>query len=259
MTAFYLGTHHPHWLATAGVPLFVSRRQLARCKALPRTRVPWALDSGGFTELSMHGRWTLPARDYAAEVRRYRDEIGALDWSAPQDWMCEPEMLARTGGTVAMHQRRTVDNYLELRALAPDLPWIPVLQGWGRGDYLDHVEAYAQAGVELAGLPLVGVGTVCRRQHTGMVGTLFAWLHSEGLRLHGFGLKLQGLAASAQYLASADSLAWSLSARRNPPLPGHAKRHKSCANCLEYALDWREGALAAIERADGAAVLEAAE
>jgi hypothetical protein len=24
---FFLGTHHPHWLASAGVPLFVSRRR----------------------------------------------------------------------------------------------------------------------------------------------------------------------------------------------------------------------------------------
>lgn len=249
MTRFYLGAHHPHWLASAGVPLFVSRRQLARYRTLPRAVAPWALDSGGFTELSLNGAWTLSARDYAAQVRRYRDEVGHLEWAAPQDWMCEPQVLARTGGTVPLHQRRTVENLLELRELAPDLPWVPVLQGWTRCDYLDHVEAYARAGVHLECEALVGVGSVCRRQHTGMVGTLFAWLHSDGLRLHGFGLKLQGLAASAQHLASADSLAWSYSARRNAPLPGHATRHKNCANCLEYALDWHAAALAAIERA----------
>ena len=45
------------------------------------------------------------------------------------DWMCEPAMLARTGLTVAEHQAGTVANYLELRAAAPELPFIPVLQG----------------------------------------------------------------------------------------------------------------------------------
>ena len=31
---------------------------------------------------------------YAARVRRYRDQIGRLAWAAPQDWMCEPAILA---------------------------------------------------------------------------------------------------------------------------------------------------------------------
>ena len=44
--------------------------------------------------------------------------------------MCEPFMLAKTGLTVAEHQARTVANYLELRSLAPELPFVPVLQGW---------------------------------------------------------------------------------------------------------------------------------
>ncbi len=44
------------------------------------------------------------------------------------------------------------------------------------------------------------------------------------------------------YLESADSMAWSFSARRAPPLPGHS--HKDCANCLEYALRWYEKLIA---------------
>lgn len=256
MTTFYLGAHHPHWLGIVNVPLFVSRRALERYKKLPRAVAQWALDSGGFTELDKHGGWNLAPRAYCELVRRFRDDIGSMAWAAPQDWMCEPQMLQRTGLTVAEHQQRTVDNYLELRSIAPDLPWAPVLQGWSRGDYLQHVEDYARAGVDLRAEAIVGVGTVCRRQHTGMVSTLFAWLHSEGLRLHGFGLKMQGLESSARYLESADSLAWSYQARRNPPLPGHSARHKNCANCQEYALMWRLGALAAIER--GSQGMEAA-
>ena len=51
-------------------------------------------------------------------------------WAAPQDWMCEPAIIAKTGLAVVEHQRRTVTNFLELQALAPDLPFIPVLHGW---------------------------------------------------------------------------------------------------------------------------------
>lgn len=244
---FYLGAHHPHWLRTAGVPLFVSRRALGRIRGeLPRASAPWALDSGGFTELSMHGAWTLPASDYAAEARRFQDEIGRLEFAAPQDWMCEPSMLARTGKSVEEHQRLTIANYLELRSLAPEVPWIPVLQGWGCGDYFRHVDAYNAAGVSLNELPIVGIGTVCRRQGTTMAGAVIASLKAEGISLHAFGFKMRGLASSAESLASADSMAWSYSARRNPPIQGHT--HLNCANCLEYALDWRAEALAAIER-----------
>src|SRR5690606_3699977 len=178
----------------------------------------WALDSGGFTELAMHGRWTVSAAQYAAEARRFRDEIGRMEWAAPQDWMCEPWMLARTGLSVAEHQRRTVDNLLELRALAPDLPWVPVLQGWALGDYLRHVEMYDRASVDLRAEPLVGLGSVCRRQGMAEAERIVRALAGLGLRLHGFGVKLTGMRRFADALVSADSMAWSFDARRRPPL-----------------------------------------
>jgi hypothetical protein len=244
MTAFFLGAHRAHWLELAGVPLFVSRRTLARLRTLPRAAAPWALDSGGFTEIAQHGRWTVTPAAYVAELRRYRDEIGRLEWAAPQDWMCEPAMLAKTGLDVATHQARTLANYLELRALAPELPIVPVLQGWTVGDYWRHVEAYAAAGVDLAQLPLVGVGTVCRRQSTLSAGVLLATLAAAGIRLHGFGFKVAGLRRSAASLASADSMAWSFNARMNAPTPGHD--HPSCTNCLPFALDWRAELVASL-------------
>lgn len=249
---FYLGTHHPHWLARLDVPLFVSRRALERLKTMPRARGAWALDSGGFSELTLHGRWMLSARDYVAMVRRYVAEIGSLAWAAPQDWMCEPDMLRRTGLSVEKHQRLTIANYLELRSLAPELPFVPVLQGWSTsGDYERHVDAYLDAGIDLFALPLVGIGTVCRRQHTAGVSALLGRLAHNGLQLHGFGFKMQGLRASYRDLASADSMAWSFNARRSPPLPGCIERHKNCANCPVFAMGWRESLLDAVGRQPG--------
>jgi hypothetical protein len=77
---FYLGTHQPQWIGDerfAGVPLFVSRRTLATRRRLPAAVTDFALDSGGFTELQLHGRWTLTAAEYAAEVRRLADALSA--------------------------------------------------------------------------------------------------------------------------------------------------------------------------------------
>jgi hypothetical protein len=235
---FYLGTPEPAWLGRTGVPLFVSRRRLARLRQLPRAVGPWALDSGGFSELTAGSTWSTPARTYAAEVRRWAAEIGRLVWAAPQDWMCEPIMLRRTGLSVGDHQARTLASVLELRALEPALPWAPVLQGWTVDDYRRHADAYQAAGVDLAGEPLVGLGSVCRRQGTEgrqIAAALVA--HVPGLRLHGFGVKVTGLARGAA-LVSADSMAWSFQARRHGRmLPGC--QHARCSWCLAWALVWR--------------------
>ena len=73
---FYLGTHETSWLRRAGVPLFLSRRRLARLRGpLPAASCRWALDSGGFTELNLHGRWQTSPRQYAAEASRYAADV----------------------------------------------------------------------------------------------------------------------------------------------------------------------------------------
>ena len=244
---FYLGTHRPNWLAQLDVPLMVSHRVLAGRRRLPRARAPWVLDSGGFTELALHGRWQVTPADYVMAVRRYAEQIGLMAWASPQDWMCEPFMLARTCLTVAEHQARTVGNYLELRALAPELPFIPVLQGWTLADYQACLARYERAGVDLTTVPLVGLGSVCRRQHTAQIHAVIRALADAGLRLHGFGVKTKGLAAYADGLESADSLAWSLRARRSPALPG-CRTHRNCANCARYALRWRANVLRELDR-----------
>ncbi len=240
---FYLGTHHPGWLRTADIPLFISDRRLRSYKRFPAARSPWALDSGGFTELSSHGTWEHgpTPRQYAARIRRYRDDIGHLAWAAPQDWMCEPFITARTGLPVTAHQRRTVANLLHLRSLDPELPVIPVLQGWTLTDYLHCADLYEHHGINLAAEPLVGVGSVCRRQATTEVHALITALHARGItRLHGFGFKISGLTQCGHLLTSADSMAWSYAARRRPPLPGCQGRHLNCANCPRYAYQWYE-------------------
>lgn len=249
---FYLGTHRPNWLWIDTPPLMISRRQLASRSTANLTPGVgrWALDSGGFTELSMHGKWTLDTWEYVEQVRTWDGRIGGLDWAAPQDWMCEPAVIeggafagqsfAGTGLSVREHQERTVANFLELRALAPELPFIPVVQGFTIAEYLRCVELYRGAGVDLAAEPLVGVGSVCRRQSTGEIHDVFAALHQTGVRMHGFGVKSGGLRLYGRYLTSADSLAWSYRARKiaEPLAECVGRGHKNCANCLTFARRW---------------------
>jgi len=137
------------------------------------------------------------------------------------------------GLDIQTHQRRTTDNYLALRDLAPDLPIIPVIQGRSTSDYLRLVDRYHRLGVSLAPQRLVGIGSVCRRQHTAQIHTIIATLHALGLRLHGFGVKTGGLTRYGPLLTSADSMAWSYAGRHTP---GCRPGHRSESNCSTYAL-----------------------
>lgn len=250
---FYLGVHRPHWLwdeSVRGVPLFVSHHQLKTRKSVfPRAVTRWALDSGGFTELDRNHRFETTPEEYVAAVRRYSEELGSLDFASPQDWMCEPWMIAKTGLTVEEHQERTVENFLRLRELAPELPFIPVVQGWEMEDYVRCVGLYMEYGVDLRTFPTVGIGSVCRRQSTDDIGRIFERLRRGGIRPHGFGVKAAGLRKYGQHLSSADSMAWSYRARRKAQDDIKAGIERTCpktncANCLHFALEWREKLLA---------------
>lgn len=257
---FYVGAK-PNWHMTRGprskldplplpVPAFVSYLQLRKIKALRPAVVRWALDSGGFTMLSTHGRWTIGPETFADDVRRYIAEVGCLDFVPVQDWMCEPQITAQTRKTVADHQRLTVQSYLDLRRLAPEVPWAPVLQGFEIRDYYQILALYQEAGVSLEELqraPRLGIGSVCRRQSTRQVAYMLReFRDGYGLEnMHGFGFKVTGLIYAARFLASADSFAWSKEAyetraHNRPSSLGH--RHGAsggCQNCPDYAVRWR--------------------
>lgn len=161
---------------------------------------------------------------------------------------CEIEVLRRTGLSVRDHQRRTVENFVELQMLWGDplsSPFMPVIQGMTVSAYRRCVDMYTAAGIDLAQFPLVGIGSVCRRQGTAEVDAIISAMlrRDPGLPMHVFGTKTAGLARYGHKVVSADSLAWSYQARRSRPLPGH--QHRSCSNCLDFALQWRRRVLAA--------------
>ena len=191
---FFLTWPKSQAFSKTSVPLFVNRNALFKhgTKKLPRARGLWAIDSGGYTELSQHGRWTITEEQYAQEVRRAVREIGAPHFAPVLDYMCEDSVLAKTGLSVEEHQWRTVESYLKLRALAPELNhlWMPVLQGRDPEDYVEHFHMHLAHGVDLRRVNMVGVGSVCRRWVGQQLADIFERLHELGLRrLHGFGAK----------------------------------------------------------------------
>lgn len=259
---FYLGAHRVHWLQVSPVPLCVSFRHLAGRRTMPPVHRPWVMDSGAFTELQLFGTWTRDPDEYGAAVTRLIDDAGhPPTWVAPQDHPCEPWVLhggvhagiryAGTGLSIEDHQQLTVENYLYLSHEFPFIPWLPVLQGWTLRQYLSCVRLYEAAGVDLPRQPLVGLGSVCRRQATTEIGQIVSTLADAGLRLHGFGVKVSGLRRYGHRLASADSMAWSRQARlatTNTRGPWCTHRSARCNNCLPYAIAWRDRVLSSLRR-----------
>jgi hypothetical protein len=254
---FYLDLNKWSHVRDLTVPSCLSLNTMPKRK-LPRASAPVVIDGGGFTKVVLRGGWDTSPREHAEQMQRAIDALGRewVAWVAPQDMMVEPESLKATGLSLEEHQKRTVENYVELTTIAPQLPWLPVLQGWKLDDYLAHVEMYAAAGVDLFELERVGVGSVCRRQGMREGAEIIATLVRRGLRTHAFGFKQTGLRALREELSeaewsqlSADLMAWSRTARlegiclpgHDRPGPGRRSGHRRCTSCREWALAWREG------------------
>ena len=221
METFFTSVHQVEFLARARRPLLLSRHRFSGedgrspRRTLPRSRVWWGLDSGGFNVLRKHGRYLVSARGYAEEACRYAEEVGSLAWCATMDWVCEPFVRERTRKSVRWHQMKTVESLLELRSLAPGLPWMPVIQGWELRDYLECVALYLRNGIDLRAEPVVGVGSVCSRQGMQEAALIVHALARLDLKCHVFGYKRSGLPDVLHSCVSADSAAWSRHARNN--------------------------------------------
>lgn len=180
----------------------------------------WVMDSGAFTEVARHGGYRYPVEHYYSLICRWW-HVGKLLIAVAQDWMCEPDVLNRTGLTVSEHQRLTIERYDQLLACGSPAPIMPVLQGYQSSDYLSHLQQY-DARLLLGAW--VGVGSVCRRNgNPDEVANLLRGIKllRPDLRLHGFGLKVLALENPEirSLLYSCDSMAWSYPLRFKKAAP----------------------------------------
>lgn len=209
---FFTGLHQPsdarHFDAA-----FVSVNRL-RTRKTPFAVGDWIMDSGAFSELSLHGRYRHEVAEYAAEIKRWKGS-GHLLAAVAQDYMCEAFILDKTGLTVEQHQALTIDRYDALLAHDTGVYILPVLQGFSPESYVTHIRLY---GDRLAPEAWVGVGSICKRNSDPRaIQAVLLAINAErpDLRLHGFGLKITALADPLikSLLHTADSMAWSFHAR----------------------------------------------
>ena len=218
----YVGLHQPSdakHVRTCFLSINRLRGKYGRKAPLPAGMVEAVIDSAAFTEIMTHGRYRHSTLEYARDAAPWCADprVKAL---VAQDYMCEPAAPEKTRLTIAEHQRLTIERYDDLLASCAQLGVttyiLPVLQGWSPEDYVAHLKAY---GSRLAPGAWVGVGSVCKRQASpDVIVEILTAIKTErpDLRLHGFGVKLTALSDPriARLLATADSLAWSYSARK---------------------------------------------
>jgi len=189
----------------------------------------WMLDSGAFSQISRHGRFTMSPDEYLLAIDRWK-RCGQLVAACTQDWMCEPFILEKTGLSIAQHHEKTVQSYLYLSERS-EAYILPVLQGYEPKDYVFHLHEY---GLLLQPGAWVGVGSICKRNdNSNAIEDILLAIksHRPDLNLHGFGLKLTALESPTvrSLLYSCDSMAWSF-ANRFEEGNGHDPRR-----ALEYA------------------------
>jgi hypothetical protein len=210
---FFIGLHQPSD-AKHFDSAFISVNRLRNRKSGFEVG-DWILDSGAFSTIFTHGGYPDPPEVYAEQIKRWKTN-GNLLAAVTQDYMCEPAMLAKTGLTVADHQRLTIERYDALLRCETACYIMPVLQGYEPEEYVSHIRQYGGRLMEGA---WVGVGSVCKRNSSPcLILDVLIAIKSErpDLNLHCFGLKTTALAHGTirTLTHTADSMSWSFEARR---------------------------------------------
>jgi hypothetical protein len=176
-----------------------------------------ALDSAGFVAMVRYGGYPWSVAEYVALA-------GSFPWAwwASMDYCCEPE-IARDRDEVLARVQRTADMLETVRNEAGRQGVrdpMPVLQGWKPDDYLRSLDLTLRL---VGAAPLMGLGSVCRRNVSGPDGIVAVLDRLDramqpGTRLHLFGVKsdiLSMLHAWSGRVASVDSMAWDFRARKD--------------------------------------------
>lgn len=194
------------------------------------------LDSAGFVAASRYGGFPWTIADYVALAAAY-----PFRWWASADYCVEAE-IARDRDEVMDRLSRTIRANHDCRRLAMDYgivdTMMPVIQGRRPDDYERCIDAIADW---LRPGTLLGIGSMCRRDVHGPEGLIAVIDHLDrilpaGVRLHAFGVKGAALPFLLPYgrrIASIDSQAYGVSARRSAFRHGIAKTDRLVADHME--------------------------
>lgn len=161
------------------------------------------LDSGAFGSAFWDGGYTYGPDDYLKIVEKVRP-----DWWVTMDYPCEPNILPNLSTQERIE--KTVQN-TKILCTAPAPGFLPVIQGWAVDDYLYCAKRMEEEGLIL---PVMGIGSICRRGSQGEIVAIVAALANRlpEIKFHAFGVKINTLNYNngeiLNYLDSLDTAAW---------------------------------------------------
>lgn len=217
--------------------------QLHNAKGLPDL----CLDSAGFVAAARYGGFPWSLADYVSLAAAY-----PFHWWASADYCVEAE-IARDRDEVIDRLSRTIRANRDCRVLGEDAGiadrLMPVIQGRWPCDYercIDVLWGSIRPGA------LIGVGSMCRRDIHGPDGLIAVIDHLDqilprGVCLHAFGVKgtaLPYLLPFAHRIASIDSQAYGVRARREALKAGTSKTDRMVADHMEQWLTGQRRRLA---------------
>lgn len=168
-----------------------------------------AIDSGGFTAAKRWGRYPWTPAQYASFIHEMSRDV-PVEWAAVMDYACEPGVNREILSTNLKRIEATIENERACRNAAPDLPWLPVLQGDALAERLYDLKLREKAGL-LPG-PMAGIGSICGRGIISARETILFYLSHLGpeTKYHAFGLHVQALDClqTRSIIASWDSYSW---------------------------------------------------
>ncbi|WP_291333425.1 hypothetical protein [Desulfovibrio sp.] len=196
------------------------------------------LDSAGFTAMKKYNGfpWTIDA--YVELAARFPfARWASMDYCVEQEIAASREVvLDRISQTI--NANHSCANLARQYGILDT--FMPVIQGRTPDDYLRCIERMPM----VFDFPVVGVGSMCRRQVHGADGILRviaaldqAFAGTE-VQLHLFGLKSQGAAAVRAHprVFSVDSQAYGSAARWDAVKAGHSKTNHFVAGVMEQWL-----------------------
>jgi hypothetical protein len=175
-----------------------------------------ALDSAGFVALSRYHAYPWATEDYLDLAASY-----PFRWFASMDYCVEPE-IAPDREEVRDRISRTIRVNRDCWRGAHDRGiahrFMPVMQGRVAHDYEICIDALGDI---IDAVPLIGIGSMCRRPIGGSDGVIAIFEHLDRIlgaktMMHGFGIKgaaLSKLCGLEHRVASTDSQAFGVASR----------------------------------------------
>lgn len=196
------GGHVPGILISASV--LWSRKRGCFIKFNPPKSDELFLDPGGFGFHRRNSDYPFTLAQYAELAER----LGATS-VATLDYPCEPKVNREIHRTNLDRIARSVEWAERGRKEQPQLPWVPVIQGYTPAEYLRCIDLYEEKGLIR---PYMAIGSLCSRVRRDSTWEVVRVIRRRltGVRLHGFGVSLTLLKDKRirSALHSADTQAW---------------------------------------------------